>query len=88
MKGTRGKNKPNIIGEAKSEEKDPIPYTMGGEGEKRTDKTETFSICWIKRCEINRCWSSYNCSIALAGAAAGIGNALSSLIHSVARNPF
>jgi len=39
------------------------------------------------RCEINRCWSSYNCSIALAGAAAGIGNALSSLIHSVARNP-
>lgn len=26
-------------------------------------------------------------TIALAGAAAGIGNALSSLIHSVARNP-
>jgi hypothetical protein len=31
MKGTRGKNKPNIIGEAKSEEKDPI---LWGGGEK------------------------------------------------------
>ena len=61
----------------------PKRKTMG-----RKELTRQKPSRYAGRCEINRCWSSYNCSIALAGAAAGIGNALRSLIHSVARNPF
>jgi F-type H+-transporting ATPase subunit c len=69
----RGKNQRR---EAKYEEKDD---TMG-----RKELTRQKPSRYARRCEINRCWRA---TIALAGAAAGIGNALSSLIHSVARNP-
>ena len=49
----------------------------------RTDKTENL----FDMLEGAKLIGAGAATIALAGAAAGIGNALSSLIHSVARNP-